>query len=167
MRKEIGFNEELKEVLNQLPKGAFLTVKDGEKINIMSIGWATFGVIWNKPMLMVAIRKSRYTYELMNNAKDFTVSVPVNVDLRKALKYCGTYSGRDVNKAKECNLTFKKANKVDSPIIAECDYHYECKTLFSQFMDPELLDENIKDRHYPNDNYHMFYFAEIVDSYKF
>lgn len=165
MIKDIDYNENLREVLNQIRKGAFLTVKSGESINTMTIGWASFGIIWNRPILMVMVRKSRHTYGVIEESNNFTLSVPVNVDLKKALAFCGTYSGRDLNKFKEMNLSIAKAKSVDSPIIKDCDYHYECKILFKQMMDTENLDQSILNKHYPIGDHHTIYFGEIVESY--
>lgn len=165
MIKEIEYNENLEEVLAQIKKGAFLTVKSKDMLNTMTIGWATFGFIWNKPILMVLVRKSRYTYALLENSNDFTVSIPINKDLKKALSYCGTYSGRDVDKFKEAKLTFKKAVSVNTPIIKECNYHYECKTLFKQPMDQKYLNESTIKNSYSYGNLHTLYFGEILKSY--
>ena len=165
MTKEIVYNENLQEVLDQIRRGAFLTVKSGKDTNTMTIGWANFGIVWNKPILMVMVRKSRHSYGIIEKADNFTVSVPVNMDLKKALTYCGTYSGRDVDKFKEMNLNLKKSKKVDTPIIKECNYHYECKIVFKQDMDPKELKEDIRTKNYPIDDFHTLYFGEIVESY--
>ena len=165
MIKEINFNDKLKEMLNQINKGAFLTVTDGEKTNTMTIGWSNVGIVWNKPIFMVAVRYSRYTYELMEKAKDFTVSIPLKNNLKKELSYCGTYSGKDVDKFKECNLKVKKGRKVDSPIIENCELHYECKIIYKQAMEPSTLNNSIKNQFYKNKDYHVFYFGEIIDCY--
>ncbi len=45
-RKEVSYTRYLKNALEQIPKGAFLTVKTQSKINTMTIGWATSGVMW-------------------------------------------------------------------------------------------------------------------------
>lgn len=165
MKIEMRYNENLEKMLNQLSKGAFLTVSDGTNINTMTIGWANIGIIWNKPTMMVMVRKSRHTYSIIENAKDFTVSIPIEVDLQKSLVYCGSYSGRDVDKIKESNLSIKKSNHVISPIISQCDMHFECKIVHSQLLTPQNLEDNIKEKFYINDDYHVLYFGEIVDSY--
>ena len=165
MIQEIGYNENLKEMLDQINKGAFLTVTDGERTNTMTIGWGNVGVVWSRPMFMVAVRYSRYTYGVLEKAKDFTVSIPIKKDLKKALAYCGSYSGRDVDKFKECSLTPKKGRKVASPIVSDCELHYECKIVYKQAMEPATLDEDIKNRYYANNDYHVLYFGEIVDCY--
>lgn len=165
MKTQMKYNENLEKVLTQLSKGAFLTVSDGINTNTMTIGWSNIGIIWNKPVIMVMVRKSRHTYTIIENAKDFTVSLPINVDLQKALVYCGSYSGRDVDKIKESQLSVTKSIDIVSPIISQCDMHYECKIIHSQEMIPENLDINIKERFYINDDYHVLYFGEIVNSY--
>ena len=165
MIKEISFNDKLKEMLNQINKGAFLTVTDGEKTNTMTIGWGNVGIVWSKPIFMVAVRYSRYTYNLLEKARDFTVSIPIEKDLKKELAYCGTYSGKDVDKFKECNLNIKEGRKVSSPIIGDCELHYECKVVYKQAMEPGTLNDSIKDKYYKNKDYHVLYFGEIVDCY--
>ncbi|NMB27404.1 MAG: flavin reductase family protein [Tissierellia bacterium] len=165
MIKEINFNDKLKEMLNQINKGAFLTITDGENTNTMTIGWGNVGIVWGKPIFMVAVRYSRYTYDLIEKAKDFTVSIPLKNNLKKELTYCGTYSGKDVDKFKECNLKLKKGRKVVSPIIEDCELHYECNIVYKQAMEPSTLNEDIKNQYYKNKDYHVLYFGEIVDCY--
>ena len=145
MKTQVKYNENWEKVLTQLSKGAFLTVSDGINTNTMTIGWSNIGIIWNKPVMMVMGRKSRHTYSIIKNAKDFTVSLPINVDLQKALVYCGSYSGRDVDKIKESQLSVTKSIDIVSPIISQCDMHYECKIIHSQEMIPENLDINIRE----------------------
>lgn len=163
--KEVKFNEYSKELMEQLPKGAFLTVKDGEKVNTMTIGWGSLGVIWMKPIFTVLVRFSRYTYELIQDAEEFTVSVPLKNDLAKALAFCGTRSGRDYDKFKECGLTLREGQKVDTPVIEECELHYECKVVYKQVMEPATLDKEIRDKKYSNNDYHVMFYGEIVSSY--
>lgn len=163
--KEIKFNEYSTELMNQLSKGAFLTVKNGEKINTMTIGWGNLGVIWMKPVFTVLVRFSRYTYELIQDAGEFTVSVPLNNNLAKTLAFCGTRSGRDYDKFKECGLTLRDGVKVDTPVIEDCELHYECKVIYKQVMEPAALDKEIRNAKYSNNDYHVMFYGEIVSSY--
>lgn len=163
--ERVGYNQLSAEALKQIEKGAFLTVKHKDEINTMTIGWGSISYIWGMPIFMVAVRYSRHTYRLIDRAKEFTVSIPLSNDLRKALGYCGTKSGRDVNKFEECNLTAVDGQKISTPIIGECELHYECQVVYQQAMEPATLDEGIKDKFYPTDDYHVLYFGKIVDSY--
>lgn len=163
--RKLNYNEYSKEALEQLKKGAFLTVKDNNRVNTMTIGWGNIGFIWGKPIFMVLVRYSRYTYNLIDKSKEFTISIPINKDLRKELAYCGTHSGRDVDKFKECNLTILDGQKISTPIIGECELHYECKVVYQQTMEPGTLDNDIRNKNYSDNDYHVMYFGEILDSY--
>ena len=163
--KEVDYKQFSEKAIEQLQKGAFLNVKSGDKINTMTIGWGSIGYSWKKPVFMVMVRYSRYTYELLKDAKEFTVSLPIDVDLSKQLSICGKKSGRDVDKFKLCDLTPATANKVDAPIIAECDLHYECKILFKQDIKEAELDNEFKDTFYKDNNFHVLFYGEIVGTY--
>jgi len=163
--KKINYNALSKEMLNQLEKGAFLTVKNNEKVNAMTIGWGTIGYIWNRPIFTVLVRYSRFTYELLENTNEFTVSVPVKTDLSKALGICGTQSGRHLNKIQAADLTLQESLSLKTPIIKDCDLHFECKIVHKQSMEPSLLNNDIKKDKYPNNDYHVIYYGEIIESY--
>ena len=165
MFKEVNFNDYSKEALEQINNGAFLTVKSGDEVNTMTIGWGNIGVIWSMPIFTVAVRYSRHTYNLLENSDEFTVSIPIKVDMKKELAFCGTKSGRDVNKFKECNLKLKDGIKVGTPIIENCELHYECKIVYKQAREPGTLDDIIKEKYYTNNDYHILYYGKIVNCY--
>lgn len=163
--KEITFQELSEDLLTQLVKGAFLTVKSFDKVNTMTIGWGTLGYIWNKPVFMVPVRYTRHTYSMIDRVESFSVSVPVDQDLKKALAFCGTKSGRDMDKIKECGLTLAESQIIDTPIIADCALHLECKIVYKQAMEPGTLSRDIRTSSYPNNDFHVLYYGEIVKAY--
>jgi flavin reductase (DIM6/NTAB) family NADH-FMN oxidoreductase RutF len=163
--KDLDYMSIAEDDLKKIRKGAFLTVKAGEALNTMTIGWATFGFIWQKPIMMVAVRSSRHTFGIMEAAKDFTVSVPAG-DLGKETAFCGTKSGRDLDKFKMCNLEIISGNRVISPIIKTTGHHYECKIVYKYAMDPAYLDKNYESSLYPQKDYHTLYFGEILACYE-
>lgn len=148
-------------------KGAFLLAKskNDEKINVMTIGWASIGYMWSKPIMTVLVRKSRFTHHIIEKATSFTVSIPTD-DLIEALNFCGTKSGRDFDKFKECKLSVIPAQKVDTPIIDISGFHYECKIVYKSGMNPDFLCKEYKEDVYADNDYHTFYFGEIVSCYK-
>ncbi len=163
--KDLNYMSIAEENLKRIRKGAFLTVKAGTSLNTMAIGWATFGLIWQKPILMVAVRLSRHTFGLMEKAEDFTVTVPTG-DMAKEIAFCGSKSGRDVDKFKMCNLETTNSSKVVSPIIKTSGQHYECKIVYKSAMDPVYLDRNLDTNLYPQKDYHTLYFGEILACYE-
>ncbi|TET04902.1 MAG: flavin reductase family protein [Candidatus Atribacteria bacterium] len=166
--KNVNYLSVAEEVIQQIKsKGAFLVVKskDGEKINVMTMGWAAIGYMWRKPIMTIMVRKSRFTHRIIEKASSFTVSIPGD-DLGEALNFCGTKSGRDVDKFKECNLITIPAQKVDTPIINISGFHYECKIVYKSETNPDFLCKEYRERFYADNDYHTFYFGEIVDCYK-
>ena len=65
--------------------GVFLTVNGETGPNTMTMGWGSLSVYWGKPVLIIPVRKSRYTHELLQTAQEFTVSVPGDDSFRAAL----------------------------------------------------------------------------------
>ncbi len=163
--KEVKFNKFLTKVNNILPDGLFLTVKSEQKLNTMTIGWANIGFIWGVPVFTVVVRKSRYTYRLIEKADEFTVSIPFNDKFKKELAFCGSHSGKNIDKFKECNLHIIKGKEVSTPVIKGCNLFYECKIKYKQAMEAKLLNSDIDKIHYADGDYHTFFYGEIVSCY--
>jgi flavin reductase (DIM6/NTAB) family NADH-FMN oxidoreductase RutF len=162
--KKMDYMAVAQRAVNQIKEGAFLTVKAGDAINTMTIGWAAIGYVWRNPILMVAVRDSRHTFTIMEQAADFTVSVPMT-DMREAVMFCGTKSGRDHDKFKACGLEPLKAQKTVTPIIQMVGIHFECKIVFKAPMDPAHLVAEYATI-YPQKDYHTLYFGEILACYE-
>ncbi|MBW1644506.1 MAG: flavin reductase family protein [Deltaproteobacteria bacterium] len=162
--KKVDYMSVADQVMSQIKKGAFLTVKAGNDLNTMTIGWATIGIVWQKPIFMVAVRDSRYTFTIIEKADDFTVSVP-SENMTDEIMFCGTKSGRDLNKFKECKLTIKDSQTIFSPIIDVPGFHFECKIVFKSAMDPAFLTDEYE-KLYPEKDYHTLYFGQILDCYE-
>ena len=163
--KRIDYMAVAQQAVTQIKNGAFLTVKSGEAINTMIIGWATIGYVWRKPIIMIAVRLSRHTFSIIETAEDFTVSIPSS-DMKKEIMFCGSKSGRDYNKFKECNLQILDSQRVVTPIIKVPGLHYECKIIYKSAMDAAYLDKDFDTALYPKKDYHTLYFGEIVECYE-
>lgn len=163
--EHVDYLKVAEKAINEIKNGAFLTVKSADAINVMTIGWATVGYVWRKPIMMVAVRLSRHTFGIIEKASDFTVSIPSS-DMQKEIAFCGTKSGRDCDKFKECNLQTIKSQKVLTPIIKIPGIHYECKIVYTSAMDPTHLSTEYDTALYPAKDYHTLYFGEIVDCYR-
>lgn len=146
--------------------GAFLTVKSEDKVNIMTISWGNIGFEWGKPIFTILVRKSRYTHDFLEKSKEFTVSIPTNTLYKEALSFCGTNSGRDVDKIKQCNLKLLEGTSVSAPVVKNCEVCYECKVVYSQDMDlSKLSPDLVRYSSYEPGTEHTFYYGEIVKTY--
>lgn len=150
--------------INTISKGAFLTTKHADKTNTMTIGWGTIGYIWKMPILMVMVRHSRFTHQLIESSNEFTVSIPAP-NMNSALGLCGTKSGRDLDKIAAAGLTLQDGRQVSVPVIGNCSQHYECRVVYKQDMTENDLAAQIKPAFYSAGDYHTLYFAEIVTTY--
>lgn len=97
--------------------------KDGFD-NVFTVAWC--GTICTNPaMLSISVRKERYSYQILQDTKEFVVNIPSKT-LAYACDYVGVKSGRDHDKIKELGLkTFeskyvKPKSLEDSPINIEC-----------------------------------------------
>jgi flavin reductase (DIM6/NTAB) family NADH-FMN oxidoreductase RutF len=162
--RDVDFMAVYEEVMKRIKEGAFLTVKAGDALNTMTIGWATLGIAWRKPVMMVMVRDSRHTFSLIEKAADFTVSVPTG-DMKKEIALCGTKSGRDLDKFKASGLKTVASRQVASPIIQVPGIHFECRIVYKNPIDPAHL-SRAYDPLYPEKDYHTLYFGEIQACYE-
>ena len=136
-----------------------LTAGTGEKCNTMTASWGGLGVLWGKPVATVYIRPQRYTLEFVEREEKFTLAF-FGEEYRKALALCGSKSGRDIDKVKECGFTVETAD--GAPYFAKADLVLVCKKAYWQDMDPtHFLDGEIDGKWYPEKDYHRIFIGEI------
>ena len=154
---------------------ALLTAGDRDKCNTMTIGWGALGVDWSRPVFTAYVRTGRFTHQMLAANPEFTVNVPMGVFDRSILGTAGTVSGRDEDKVARLGLTLVDPEVVSVPAIAELPLTLECRVLYIQDQQPELLPPDIRERMYPagvpstacgaNADPHTVYYGEIVSSY--
>ncbi|PKL14833.1 MAG: flavoredoxin [Spirochaetae bacterium HGW-Spirochaetae-8] len=143
---------------------AFLiTAGDSGAWNTMTASWGLMGYLWNRPTFSVVVRDSRYTYEFMEKADGFTCSF-FPPEWKEALTFCGTHSGREIDKAAATGLvpvatpgpagiervTFEQAN-----LVFSCTKASRVPFNPGQFVIPNI------DMHYPHKDYHCMYIGFI------
>lgn len=119
---------EIREAINRkYPEWIFqlVTVDEAGKPNAMPAGWCTF-CSGDPVMMAVSVAFERYTHELMENSREFVLSLP-NPEQKEAVYYCGTHSGRDVDKFEETELETTPAVEVEVPLIKDSVACYECR----------------------------------------
>jgi len=100
---------------------------DMNKSNITTIAWT--GIINSEPpMVYVSIRQTRKSYEIIKQTGEFVINIP-DSKLVWETDFCGTKSGKNVNKFEEARLTKIQAQKISAPLIKECPINLECKVI--------------------------------------
>lgn len=142
-----------------------VTAGTQSQFNTMTASWGGMGFMWRRPVMFVVIRPQRHTYELIEKEDGFTLSI-FDESYKKALSYCGTHSGRDVDKVKETGLT---PWMMESGLVAfqEARLVLECKKLYTDLIDHDrFLDPTIVPACYQDGTTHRMYVVEIVKAWK-
>ncbi len=106
---------------------AVISVGVGEKANLITLAYVG-KVCADPPIVVVSIRPSRHSYDLIENHKEFVINYPTLEQLKET-DYCGTHSGRNIDKWKELNLTKEEPSVIEVPLIKQFPWNMECKVI--------------------------------------
>ena len=134
-----------------------------ESFNTMTASWGGMGVLWDKKVCFAFVRPTRYTFEFLEKSEFYTFSF-LEEQYRDILMYCGTKSGRDVNKVIETNLTPIFGN--GTVFFAEARLVMECRKIYVQDITPGNFLDQTMNEYYPKKDYHRIYVGEIIRCFK-
>jgi len=102
-----------------------VTVDQRGQVDVMPAGWCM--VTSGRPlMLAVSIHPRRQTHKLLSEAGEFVISFPA-VGQGSAVWYCGSHSGRDVNKIANTDLELLPAAEIKTPLLKAAVANFECR----------------------------------------
>ena len=139
-----------------------VTAGSKECCNTMTASWGGLGVLWGKCAATAYIRPQRYTKEFMDREEYFTLSF-FGEEYRQALALCGSKSGRNVDKVKECGFTVLEGEG-GAPYFDQAQVVLVCRKRFVQAMDSANIPEDVKEKFYADQDYHYIYIGEIVEA---
>lgn len=139
-------------------KWMLITAGNEENVNMMTASWGGVGVLWNKNVTFSFIRPNRYTFEFTEQNDYYTLSFYDDI-FKSELSFCGTNSGRDVDKIEKTGFTpvFDEA----APYFKEAKLVLVCKKIYTQYLAPELFLDPTIEQNYPLKDYHKMYVGEI------
>ena len=145
-----------------------VTAGNKEKFNTMTASWGGIGWLWNRPVAFVFIRPERYTHEFIEREGRLTLSF-YKEEYRRILQFCGTKSGRDVDKVKETGLR-PVALESGAMTFEQARLTLDCRKLFKSPMAEEnFVDRSILEKWYgnkPGGSLHDVYVVEIEAVYE-
>lgn len=144
-------------MLNPVPV-VLITCKNKEGMeNVFTVGW--IGTACTKPpMITVAIRPERLSYDYIKETMEFVVNLP-SKDLVKEVDFCGVKSGRTNDKIKEMKFDMLPCENTKVSMISQCPVALECKVasitplgshdlflaeVVSSYVNEDLLDDKGK-----------------------
>ena len=113
-------------LLNPMPVVMACVQEPGGKPNLITLAWAGIASS-DPPSISIAIRPSRYSFEILKKTGEFVIVVP-SAEMIEAVDYCGVVSGRNEDKFAATGLTPLPATEVAPPLVAEAPINLECKT---------------------------------------
>ncbi len=138
-----------------------ITAGNNDKFNMMTASWGGIGFLYQKPVAFCFINPARYTYQLMENNDTYTLTFYTEA-YRDALKYCGSKSGKDVDKIKGSGLT-PITTPTGSKAFSQAWLIIECRKMVSQSLTPEsIADKSIKGE-WAGKQMHKMFIGEIIN----
>ncbi len=96
-----------------------------EQANIITVAWT--GIINTiPPKTYISVRPSRHSHGIIKERGEFVLNLTPTA-LVRAADYCGTYTGKKVDKFKKCHLTKLSVEEVEAPLIAETPISLCCR----------------------------------------
>lgn len=142
-----------------------VTAEKEGKVNAMTASWGGMGVMWNRNVVYIFVRHSRYTKEFIDSSDTFSLSFYDTEKYRKELSYFGTVSGRDEDKVQKTGFTVQHENEV--PYFDEANTVLICKKLSRHPISADgFIGESIDSQYYADKDYHEMYIGEITQILK-
>lgn len=139
-----------------------ITAGDENQCNTMTASWGGTGYLWNKPVAFIFVRPQRFTYKFTEENAVFTCSF-FDKKHRKALEYCGAHSGRDVDKFESTGLKLLQTPE-GAFAFEQAELFLVCRKLYIHDLDPSGVIDDAVLKHYPKQDYHRMYVAEIISA---
>lgn len=100
------------------------TIDGNRRPNVAPFAWV-MSASSDPPLVALAVAPSRYSHHNITYREQFVVNLPTMAILDK-LWFCGTNTGRDIDKFEATGLTPAPSQSVEPPRVEECVTHLEC-----------------------------------------
>lgn len=167
MAQETKFKEiSIKELQDNVVKligddWMLITAGSIDSCNMMTASWGGVGYLWNMPVVFTFVRPQRYTFQFTEKEEYFTLTFFAEKD-REILNFCGSNSGRDVNKIEKTGL-IPLTTDLGNVYFEQARIVIECQKVYSDFIDPQgFTDDTIRDSMYPKKDFHKMYIGKIL-----
>ena len=123
--------------------------------NVLAVSWS--GIVCSHPeYVSISIKPSRFSHDIIKKSRCFTINI-INEDILPAADFCGSFSGKNIDKFAECNFTKINGETINVPMIKECPINIECQveqiinlgshTMFIGKVLKKLIDSDIELEH--------------------
>jgi flavin reductase (DIM6/NTAB) family NADH-FMN oxidoreductase RutF len=112
-------------ILNPVPAVLITSANKDGKPNVFTVGW--IGTACTRPpMITVAIRPERLSYEYIKETEEFVVNLPPS-HMTRLVDYCGVVTGKKEDKIEKLGLKLDPSLQVMAPSLTDCPVNIECR----------------------------------------
>ena len=111
------------------------------KPNVSTVSWI-MPAGPDPPTVILSLAPESLTRRNLEDQGEFIINIPGR-DLIREAAFCGSVSGRDVQKLKECGLKLEPGGKVRAPLLSACPAHLECKATVARAVAGQILVEGV------------------------
>ncbi len=140
-----------------------ITAGCAKRCNTMTASWGGLGVLWGENVATIYVRPQRHTKEFIDREEYFTLSF-FDAEYKPQLALCGAKSGREVDKVKQCGFTVA-CGEGGAPYFQQARLVLVCRKQYAQPMDPAAMPADVKEKWYPQSDFHTMYIGQIVEAY--
>ncbi len=139
-------------------------LEGGKDYNTMTASWGGMGILWGGPVAFVFIRPQRHTFGFTEKNDRLTLSF-FGEEYRDALNYCGSKSGRDVDKAAACGLTPVSDTDAHGRAVwfDEAKIVLKTRKLYAEPIRADAFLDADARAVYPKDDFHTAYVCAIEE----
>lgn len=138
-----------------------ITAGNADNFNTMTASWGGLGFLWNAPVAYIFIRPQRFTFQFVEASDYFTLCF-FEPEHKKILSYCGSHSGKDVDKIKTSGL-IPAITSSGNIYFEQAKLVLECRKLYHDDIDPSNFAEDSIQRNYPLRDYHRMYIGKVIN----
>jgi flavin reductase (DIM6/NTAB) family NADH-FMN oxidoreductase RutF len=139
-----------------------ITAGTADHFNTMTASWGGWGHLWNRDVTFSFVRPQRYTFDFMEQAEHYTLCFLYR-EHQAALDFCGSHSGRDVDKIAATGLTPVTDEATGAVYFAEARLVLVCRKLYAQDLTADsFIERGIVGEAYPKTDFHRMYIGQIV-----
>jgi flavin reductase (DIM6/NTAB) family NADH-FMN oxidoreductase RutF len=102
-----------------------LTTAQKGRANVMTLSWHMM-VEFEPPLVACVVSKANHSFAALRATKQCVIALPA-LHLAPKVVGIGNCSGRDVKKFERFGLTTAPAERVATPLVAECFANLECE----------------------------------------
>lgn len=104
-----------------------VTSRYSGKENIITLSWHS-PVSFSPELYCIMVAFTRFSHDLIKNSEVFCVNF-MSIEHEKEVLFCGTESGKDVDKFEKTGLTKEECKKIDCCRIKEALGYLECRVV--------------------------------------